>query len=88
VVLGVSAAKVKKWREYFFFLLWATFSISLSFYDGGGREKDILTQAYLRLIKHVNSIYKVGFLVLGRPTSLTVCSIFRSESHTNGQKTM
>ena len=29
------------------------------FYDGGGRERDILTRAYLRLIKHVNSIYKV-----------------------------
>jgi hypothetical protein len=31
-----------------------------SFYDGGARERDILTKAYMRLIKHVNSIYKVG----------------------------
>jgi ATP-binding cassette subfamily D (ALD) long-chain fatty acid import protein len=29
------------------------------FYDGGARERDILTTAYMRLIKHVNSIYKV-----------------------------
>ena len=29
------------------------------FYNGGARERDILTRAYLRLIKHVNSIYKV-----------------------------
>ncbi|KAF5350966.1 hypothetical protein D9756_008231 [Leucocoprinus leucothites] len=33
-------------------------SEEVAFYDGGGREKDILTHAYLRLIKHVNSIYK------------------------------
>ncbi|KAG5644365.1 hypothetical protein DXG03_008662 [Asterophora parasitica] len=31
----------------------------IAFYDGGHREKDILTRAYLRLIKHVNSIYKI-----------------------------
>lgn len=30
------------------------------FYDGGARERDILTKAYMRLIKHVNSIYKVS----------------------------
>lgn len=30
-----------------------------SFYNGGSREKDILWRAYLRLIKHINSIYKV-----------------------------
>lgn len=29
------------------------------FYNGGLREKDILWRAYLRLIKHVNSIYKI-----------------------------
>ncbi|KAF9447678.1 hypothetical protein P691DRAFT_706310 [Macrolepiota fuliginosa MF-IS2] len=34
-------------------------SEEVAFYDGGGREKDILTRAYLRLIKHVNSIYKI-----------------------------
>ena len=33
------------------------------FYDGGRRERDILWRAYLRLIKHVNSIFKVGVLV-------------------------
>jgi hypothetical protein len=27
--------------------------------NGGARERDILARAYLRLIKHVNSIYKV-----------------------------
>ncbi|KAG6821367.1 hypothetical protein H0H93_014164 [Arthromyces matolae] len=30
----------------------------IAFYDGGAREKSILTRAYSRLIKHVNSIYK------------------------------
>ena len=30
-----------------------------SFYNGGPLERDILTRAYLRLIKHVNSIYKI-----------------------------
>lgn len=34
-------------------------SEEIAFYDGGSREKDILTRAYLRLIKHVNSIYKI-----------------------------
>lgn len=34
-------------------------SEEIAFYDGGSREKDILKRAYLRLIKHVNSIYKV-----------------------------
>lgn len=29
------------------------------FYDGAKMEKDILNRAYLRLIKHVNSIFKV-----------------------------
>ncbi|BGP11007.1 ATP-binding cassette long-chain fatty acid transporter pxa1 [Rhodotorula toruloides] len=32
------------------------------FYDGAPIEKDILTKAYLRLIKHVNSIYKMRIL--------------------------
>lgn len=31
----------------------------IAFYDGGARERDILTRAYMRLIKHVNSIYKI-----------------------------
>ncbi|KAF9003251.1 ABC transporter transmembrane region 2-domain-containing protein [Cyathus striatus] len=31
----------------------------VAFYDGGARERDILTKAYMRLIKHVNSIYKI-----------------------------
>ncbi|KNZ74123.1 ATP-binding cassette sub-family D member 2 [Termitomyces sp. J132] len=31
----------------------------IAFYDGGARERDILTRAYLRLMKHVNSIYKI-----------------------------
>ncbi|KAG2068436.1 hypothetical protein BDR04DRAFT_1232846 [Suillus decipiens] len=34
-------------------------SEEVAFYDGGARERDILTTAYLRLIKHVNSIYKI-----------------------------
>ena len=29
-----------------------------SFYNGGSREREILWRAYLRLIKHINSIYK------------------------------
>lgn len=31
----------------------------VAFYNGGLREKDVLWRAYLRLIKHVNSIYKI-----------------------------
>ncbi|KAF8639478.1 hypothetical protein AX17_001498 [Amanita inopinata Kibby_2008] len=31
----------------------------IAFYNGGVREKNILTKAYLTLIKHVNSIYKI-----------------------------
>ncbi|KZP15909.1 hypothetical protein FIBSPDRAFT_934923, partial [Athelia psychrophila] len=31
----------------------------IAFYNGGARERDILTRAYMRLIKHVNSIYKI-----------------------------
>ncbi|GAA6049196.1 hypothetical protein JCM3770_003305 [Rhodotorula araucariae] len=34
----------------------------VAFYDGAPIEKDILTRAYLRLIKHVNSIYKIRIL--------------------------
>ncbi|KAF9255182.1 hypothetical protein L218DRAFT_967518 [Marasmius fiardii PR-910] len=34
-------------------------SEEVAFYDGGARERDILTKAYLRLIKHVNNIYKI-----------------------------
>ncbi|KAK7042991.1 ATP-binding cassette long-chain fatty acid transporter pxa1 [Paramarasmius palmivorus] len=34
-------------------------SEEVAFYDGGARERDILTRAYMRLIKHVNSIYKI-----------------------------
>lgn len=31
----------------------------VAFYNGGGMERHILKRAYLRLIKHVNSIYKI-----------------------------
>jgi ATP-binding cassette subfamily D (ALD) long-chain fatty acid import protein len=31
----------------------------IAFYDGGKRERDILTNSYMKLIRHVNSIYKV-----------------------------
>ncbi|CAL1709088.1 unnamed protein product [Somion occarium] len=34
-------------------------SEEIAFYDGGRRERDILWRAYLRLIKHINSIYKI-----------------------------
>ncbi|KAG0663263.1 hypothetical protein C6P46_002853 [Rhodotorula mucilaginosa] len=34
-------------------------SEEVAFYGGGPIEKDILTRAYLRLIKHVNSIFKI-----------------------------
>ncbi|KAF8122549.1 ABC transporter transmembrane region 2-domain-containing protein [Boletus edulis] len=34
-------------------------SEEIAFYNGGTLERDILTRAYLRLIKHVNSIYKI-----------------------------
>jgi ABC-type uncharacterized transport system fused permease/ATPase subunit len=35
----------------------------IAFYDGGKRERDILTNAYMKLIRHVNSIYKVPFFL-------------------------
>lgn len=31
----------------------------VAFYNGGLRERDILSRAYMRLIKHINSIYKI-----------------------------
>lgn len=31
----------------------------IAFYDGGAREKQILSNAYSKLMKHINSIYKV-----------------------------
>ncbi|KAH8097062.1 ABC transporter transmembrane region 2-domain-containing protein [Cristinia sonorae] len=34
-------------------------SEEVAFYNGGPRERDILWRAYLRLIKHINSIYKI-----------------------------
>ncbi|KAG8812581.1 hypothetical protein FRC17_001958 [Serendipita sp. 399] len=34
-------------------------SEEIAFYGGGGRERHILMGAYLRLVKHVNSIYKI-----------------------------
>ncbi|KAG8802385.1 hypothetical protein FRC16_009759 [Serendipita sp. 398] len=34
-------------------------SEEIAFYGGGGRENHILMGAYLRLVKHVNSIYKI-----------------------------
>ena len=34
-------------------------SMDVRFYNGAAMEKDILNRAYLRLIKHVNSIFKI-----------------------------
>ncbi|KAJ3755407.1 ABC transporter transmembrane region 2-domain-containing protein [Lentinula raphanica] len=31
----------------------------IAFYDGGARERDILTEAYMALIRHVNFVYKI-----------------------------
>ncbi|KAJ4468734.1 ABC transporter transmembrane region 2-domain-containing protein [Lentinula aciculospora] len=31
----------------------------IAFYDGGARERDILTGAYMALIRHVNFVYKI-----------------------------
>lgn len=51
------------------------------FYDGGSREREILWRAYLRLMKHVNSIFKVGYIVfasvsiLGSSTNLVSSSV-------------
>ena len=39
--------------------LW--FPTTFRFYNGGLRERDILAKAYMRLIKHINSIYKVSY---------------------------
>ena len=62
---------MNKWREFHFhaIALIERWIKNKRFYDGGGREKDILSRAYLRLIKHVNSIYKV-IPVLGFVTQL------------------
>lgn len=51
----------KKLRKYPFLTHRLTLlkPFHLSFYNGGPLERDILTRAYLRLIKHVNSIYKI-----------------------------
>lgn len=49
------------------------------FYNGAHMEKDILNRAYLRLIKHVNSIFKVSPTYASRFPVLTVSSP-RSES--------
>ena len=35
-------------------------SEEIAFYAGGARERSILWNAYLRLVKHINSIYKVS----------------------------
>jgi ATP-binding cassette subfamily D (ALD) long-chain fatty acid import protein len=41
------------------------------FYDGGKREREILWRAYLRLIKHVNSIFKACIsIILAGPFTL------------------
>lgn len=58
------------------------------FYDGGARERDILTRAYMRLIKHVNSIYKVcnpSFPIVLIGAKMMVR---RSVSRMSGQRTM
>jgi len=62
---GELDARVKRLREPAFLSL-CTSVLSLrcsipriSFYGGGPRERDILWRAYLRLVKHINSIYKV-----------------------------
>jgi len=46
-------------------------SEEIAFYNGGYRERDILTKAYLKLIKHVNSIYKVRVYCPNHIPSLT-----------------
>ena len=38
-------------------------SEEIAFYAGGARERSILWNAYLRLVKHINSIYKVSRFV-------------------------
>ena len=43
----------------FFSTLMHNLTYTSRFYNGGVREKDFLTKAYLKLIRHVNSIYKV-----------------------------
>lgn len=37
-------------------------SEEVAFYRGGAREHSILWNAYLRLVRHINSIYKVGYI--------------------------
>lgn len=36
--------------------------LMMSFYNGGQREKAILWNAYLKLVKHINSILKVSWV--------------------------
>lgn len=69
-------------------LFWGLTFSDHRFYDGGARERDILTRAYMRLIKHVNSIYKVCnplFPMVLIDVKSIVC---RSVSRMSGQRTM
>ncbi len=54
------------------------------FYDGGAREKDILSKAYMRLIKHINLIYNVCLL---NPKPNIFNTLYRYTSLMNGRKT-
>ena len=68
--------RLKKLRKFPFFLKQSRVMINIvrafRFYNGGLREKDILTNAYLKLIRHVNSIYKVPIPLFAlTPTRLT-----------------
>jgi hypothetical protein len=60
------------------------FDVPNSFYNGGKMERHILQRAYLRLIRHVNSIYKVSDVPVKTYNSLIWAPRF--VLHTNGPK--
>lgn len=55
-----SAETVKRWRKYRLFEVSAPrSSLTVSFYNGGAREKSILWGAYEALAKHVHTVFKI-----------------------------
>ena len=50
--------RLRKWLDQVFAM--ADLTWFHRFYNGGTRERSILRNAYKRLIRHINSIYKVN----------------------------
>ena len=61
-------------------------SEEIAFYNGGAREQSILWNAYLRLVKHINSIYKVRSVILAGVFKL-IAFFLSFVLHTSGPRT-